>query len=164
MKKVASGKAGTSRARNSNKSNVKKPQNVLSMAKKQAGLTEVAMRAFTKLDNSIHGIWLVRQGLRSRSEQYIAIAKNRKDAIEFCRNFLTPKYCRENEKSSLGLVNDGGDKINRVTYSTNTLLIKGVDFTRKDPGRTNQNPLWYWVIAPAPIVEMSKIKSQRGAE
>jgi hypothetical protein len=135
-----------------NKKQNLRPKGVPSLNKKQKELDKFALKALTTT-SEIHGIWLVRQGLRSRSEQYIAIALNRDNAIAYCRLTLTPRYCRENLKESLVL--DKGDETLKVNYGNNNnqLLIKGIDFSRQETGRTNQNPLWYWVVAPVPIVK-----------
>lgn len=132
------------------KSNVRKPRTAPSLAKKQKELNEGTVETLTTKSN-LYGIWLVRQGLRMRSEQYLAVAESEKDAKQFCRLFHTPLYCRENNSKSLGLSVENS-KINKVNYDNSHLLIKGIDFNRRETGRTNQSPLWYLVIAPIPIV------------
>ena len=127
-----------------------------SKSKDQAGLTNMALKSLTKT-SSIHAIFLVRQGLTRRTEQFIAIAKNQGDAEHFCRNFLTPKYCAENSRQSLRY--DLGDETPSVNKTGSHLLIKGIDFKRTEMGRTNQNPLWYLVIAQVSIVH--RIKNRR---
>ena len=124
-----------------------------SKSKDQQALLNKAMLGLTKT-SSIHTIFLVRQGLTRRTEQFIAIAKNQGDAEHFCRNFLTPKYCAENQRQSLRY--DTGDTTPSVNKTGSHLLIKGVDFKRTEMGRTNQNPLWYLVIAQVSIVHRAK--------
>ena len=131
-----------------------KKNQVPSASKKQKELDKLTVKVLTT-KSKLYGIWLVRQGLRARTEQYIAVAKNKDIAVKFCRHYLTPKYWSENEKLSLRLIIDNSAKL-KVNYGKNQLLIKGIDFTRQEEGRTNQNPLWYWVVAPVPIVNNLK--------
>lgn len=115
-------------------------------------LPNVVTKALTK-NSTLQGIFLVRQGLRARTEQYITLANSKEDALWFCRNFLTPKYCRENESHSLHFYNPKVDKTLKVNSDRNHLLIKGEDFDRRELGRTNQDPLWYLNIATLTVVK-----------
>ncbi len=132
---------------------MKPKQSKISKTKDQVGLTKLALKALTKT-SSIHAIFLVRQGLTRRTEQFITLAKTQEDGLNFCRNFITPKFCAENSRESLRY--DLGDGTPKVNYSGNHLLVKGIDFNRTEMGRTNQNPLWYLVIAQVSIVHKSK--------
>jgi len=114
-------------------------------AQKQAQLMQLALKTI-KRTGIVYGIWLVRQGLRARSEQFITIAVNRKDAVKFCKKVYTHKYCADNNKNALIYP---GTKVNA---GNDHLLIKGEDFSRQDQGRVNSNPLWFWVIAPTKII------------
>lgn len=120
-----------------------------SITKKQGELTSATVRVLSEV-TTLFGIWLVRQGLRMRSEQYLVVAETREDAEQFCRHYSTPLYCRQNLNHSLGL-KVGQKRVNRVNYDKDHLLIKGIDFDRRETGRTNQSPLWYLVIAPIPV-------------
>ena len=123
---------------------------------KQEALLDISKQALTEMSHNIRGIFLVRQGLRSRSEQFMAIAANQKQAEMFCRNTLTPRYCKENEKQSLHFISGRNKKL-KVIYNNDHLLIKAIDFVRTEEGRTNCNPLWYWVIAAIHIVHEIKV-------
>jgi len=118
---------------------------------KQKDLLELSKQVLTKPSKNIYGIFLVRQGLRSRSEQFMAIAVSHKLAVDFCRNTLTPKYCKDCEKQSLHYIGKGKERLNTV-YDQDHLMIKGLDFVRTEEGRTNSNPLWYWNIANINVV------------
>jgi len=141
------------------KPTVKKPNNSSSLTKKQKGLDKLILEALTKLTH-IYGIFLVRQGLKARTEQIVTLAITREDAEFFCRNYLTPKYCRENESTSLKFYNPASDETLRLNHDSNHLMIKGIDFNRREPGRTNQNPLWYLNIAEITIVNKQSIINQ----
>ena len=118
---------------------------------KQKDLVALSVEALTKKSKNIYGIFLVRQGLRSRSEQFMAIAVSHKLAVEFCRNTLTPKYCKDCEKQSLHYIGKGNERLSTI-YDQDHLMIKGLDFVRTEEGRTNSNPLWYWNIANINVV------------
>ncbi len=118
---------------------------------KQKKLIDLSTSFNTKLVNNIYGVFLVRQGLRSRSEQFMAIATSYVQAIRFCRNTLTPKYCTDNDKQSLHFLNKK-EQLD-VNYSKNQLMVKGADFVRTQEGRTNSNPLWYWNVARINIIK-----------
>lgn len=145
------------------KPKVKKPRNAQSMSKKQQGLSKVVLSALAQL-SSIYGIFLVRQGLKARTEQIITLAITRGDAEWFCRNYLTPKFCRENESLSLKFHNPETDESLNVNKDSNHLMIKGIDFNRRESGRTNQNPLWYLNIAEITIVNKQLIINQQKEE
>lgn len=125
-------------------------------ATKQKDLLDLSKQALTKLSKNIYGIFLVRQGLRSRSEQFMAIAASHKLAVDFCRNTLTPKYCADNRKNSLLYYDKKTKETIDVVYDQDHLMIKGVDFVRTEEGRTNGNPLWYWNVAQVHIVHQNK--------
>jgi len=116
-----------------------------SAAQKQKALMELALKTI-KRTGTVYGVWLVRQGLRSRSEQFITIAVDKASAKTFCRKVLTHKYCSDNNANALVYP---GIKVN---MGNDHLLIKGEDFSRQEQGRVNSNPLWYWVIAPTKII------------
>ena len=120
-------------------------------AQKQKKLIDLSKQSNTKLANNIYGVFLVRQGLRARSEQFMAIAVSYIQAVRFCRNTLTPKYCKDNEKLSLHFESNG-QKLS-VNYSPSQLMIKGADFVRTEEGRTNSNPLWYWNVAKINVIK-----------
>lgn len=132
------------------------PKNKSSPSKKQNALSDLVKNALTKVE-SLFGVFLVRQALRARTEQFITVALTRDDAIWFCRNYLTPKYCNENNKSSLKFFNPVKDETLRVNSDNDHLLIKGIDFNRREAGRTNQDPLWYLNIAEITIVNKESI-------
>lgn len=136
-------------------SNVRKPLNKVSKAKKQRDLINGSISRFGR-KSDIYGIFLIRQGLRVRSEQFVALAHSLEDAKAFCRNTLTPKLCSENIKSSLRTVNQKGELL-LVNFSKDQLLIKTQDFVRKEEGRVNSNPLWYWNIALLTIIKHTNI-------
>jgi len=133
------------------------PKRVKRPSREQADLTELTLKTLTKT-SSTHAIFLVRQGLTRRTEQFIALAKSSSDALHFCRHFLTPKYCAENQRQSLRY--DLGDETPKVNFTNDHLLIKGIDFKRTEMGRTNQNPLWYLVIAQVSIVHKTKARKK----
>lgn len=118
---------------------------------KQKDLLALAKESLTKPSKNIYGVFLVRQGLRSRSEQFMAIALSHKLAVEFCRNTLTPKYCKDCEKQSLHYIGKSGETISTI-FDHDHLMIKGIDFVRTEEGRTNSNPLWYWNVANINVV------------
>lgn len=123
----------------------------VSPTQKQKKLIDISLKFNTRQADHIYGVFLVRQGLRQRSEQFMAIAISYIQAIRFCRNTLTPKYCNENERDSLHFVSNG--KRLMVNYSKDLLMIKGVDFIRQEEGRTNDNPLWYWNVVKVNIIK-----------
>lgn len=108
-----------------------------------------------KNTKNIYAIFLVRQGLRSRSEQFITLADAKEVAITFCRTTLTPKYCKEN----LDSIRTGPDESKLpVTYDRNLLLIKNIDFSRKEFGRINSSPLWYWNVTEISVLTKETFK------
>jgi len=119
---------------------------------KQKDLLELSKQALTKPSKNIYGVFLIRQGLRSRSEQFMALALSHKLAVEFCRHTLTPLYCKENQKKSLHYYDPKQKKTIDVVYDQDHLMIKGLDFVRTEEGRTNSNPIWYWNIANINVV------------
>lgn len=133
----------------------KKPTRKVSPSKKQSDLLNGSVKSFGQPSNiqpsNIVSIFLVRQGLRGRTEQIVALADNESTAIEFCRTTLMPKYCNENTKNSLRTLGKDGESLN-VNKSNDQLLIKRIDFVRTEEGRTNANPLWYWNIAKMTII------------
>lgn len=133
----------------------KKPKSSAGGTKNQKKLIDLAIRSNTRLANNIYGIFLVRQGLRQRSEQFMAIAMGHGQAVNFCRNTLTPKYCNENSKNSLHFIDNGNEYL-KVNFDNSRLMIKGLDFVRTEEGRSNNNPLWYWNIAKINIVRNQK--------
>lgn len=137
------------------KSNVHKPLPRVSNTKKQQDLIQGSINRFGR-KSDVYGIFLIRQGLRVRSEQFVTLAHSFKEAQAFCRNTLTPKLCNENVKSSLRTINHKGELL-LVNFSNNKLLIKTQDFVRKEEGRVNSNPLWYWNIALLTVLKHSNI-------
>jgi hypothetical protein len=97
-------------------------------------------------------IFLVRQGLRARSEQFIGIAKDRASAIQFCRHTTMTKCYSDNIKYSIHTVDTKTEEDLNVNFATDKLLIKGIDFSRRDEGRINSNPLWYWNISDVTFI------------
>ena len=113
---------------------------------------------------NVYVIFLIKQELHKRTEQFFGVKRTQSDATYFCRHMITPKECQENikygnfyipvsdeegvvaeipvnfEAPELGLKSD-------TIPTEGKLLIKGIDFTRKDEGRSNNNPRWYWNIA-----------------
>lgn len=118
---------------------------------KQKKLIDLSIKSNTKVAHNIYGVFLVRQGLRARSEQFMGIAISYTQATKFCRSTLTPKYCSDNEKVSLHFVTN--DERIRVNYSNDLLMIKGLDFVRTEQGRMNANPTWYWNIAKINVIK-----------
>lgn len=134
----------------------KKPTHRVSKAKKQADLLNGSIKSFGKLSNIV-GIFLVRQGLRGRTEQFTTLAVDEQTAIEFCRLTLMPKLCSENTKLSMHTIGKDGEPLT-VNKSNDLLLIKRIDFVRTEEGRTNSNPLWYWNIAKLTIITKHGVK------
>ena len=101
---------------------------------------------------TIYLIFLVKQELNIRKEQFFAIKKTQSEAIEFCRNLNMNLYCKQNEKYSIHFTTKKKIKNREIelqiptTYSSTQLLIKRIDFTRQDEGRSNNNPRWFFNI------------------
>lgn len=129
---------------------IKKKTKPLTKTQKQKKFVELAKEIHTNtpgVQEHVFSIFLVRQGLRGRTEQFIGVTFDRDVAIDFCRTTKMEKNARENEKLSLLVVNPSTKENYDVNYAKDLLLIKGIDFTRRDEGRVNSCPLWYWNIA-----------------
>lgn len=120
-------------------------------AKKQKDLLNASKQRFEDGKTEVYGIFLIRQGLKSRTEQILALAESLDVATYFCETTLMPKYCSENVKNSIHTLGKNGKPL-PVNKTNDLLLIKHEDFVRTEEGRTNANPLWYWNIAKMTII------------
>lgn len=139
---------------------MKKTNRVQSKSQKQTKM--IQLNVTNKQQTSKQTTWcifLVRQGLRARSEQFIGIARDRAAAIQFCRDTTMTKCYSDNIKNSIHTMNALGENLD-VNFATDRLLIKGIDFTRRDEGRINSNPLWYWNISEVVFLTHSKTKEK----
>ena len=125
-------------------------RNVKSKAKEQQKLINLSKQVFSE-PKDIFGVFLIRQGLKGRTEQFTTLAISEEVAVAFCRNTLMPKYCASNQKESMHTLGKDNEPL-RVNYTNDLLLIKRIDFVRTEEGRTNSNPLWYWNIAKLTII------------
>lgn len=127
---------------------MKKTSRVQSKSQKEKKMIQLAKEIHQVNSNKTACcIFLVRQGLRARSEQFIGIAINRLEATKFCRSTTMAKCYSDNIKNSIHTTDSKTGESLNVNFETDKLLIKGIDFTRKDEGRINSNPLWYWNIS-----------------
>lgn len=129
-----------------------------SKAKKQKKLLALSEEIHeSKLSqDSVVAIFLIRQGIRVRSEQFTGIADCRSTAIEFCRNTLMPQAYSDNQKKAIHYQSESGEALAVNGEIRDTLLIKGIDFTRKEEGRINSNPLWFWNIVDVTVFKSLK--------
>lgn len=100
-----------------------------------------------KIQIEVYAIFLVKQDLTKRTEQFMAIKGSHKEAIAYARAMEYPKLCNENIKYGANFKNIA------TIYSVNQLLIKNIDFNRRDEGRANNNPRWYWNIASVKVIK-----------
>lgn len=128
----------------------KKPARSKSKAKGQKALLNLSKKIFTE-PAEIYGVFLIRQGLKGRTEQFVTLAKDHDTAVAFCRTTLMPKYCSENQKQSMHTLGKDNEPL-QVNHTNDKLLIKTTDFVRTEEGRTNSNPLWYWNIAKLTVI------------
>lgn len=100
-------------------------------------------------------VFLIKQELNVRKEQFFAVRGTEAEAIEFCRNLDMTPYCKQNTHYSAHFTATVVNKTTNeselvqipVNYDNTHLLIKATDFSRADEGRTNNNPRWYWNIS-----------------
>lgn len=106
--------------------------------------------------DTVIAIFLIRQGVRVRSEQFIGIADCHTTAVEFCRNTLMPQAYSDNQKKAIHFRGNNGEPLAVNGKTSDTLLIKGIDFSRKEEGRINSNPLWFWNIVEVTVFKSPK--------
>ena len=107
-----------------------------------------------KTIKSTNVVFLVKQSTDKRTEFFIDLFSTPVKALDYCRRTSFKMQCRQNiTYGAHYMVNYKAKTELGVNYDDANfrLLVKGIDFDRREVGRTNNNPRWYLHITKLPI-------------
>jgi len=107
-----------------------------------------------KTKKQVYVLFLVKQTTGNRSEHLLDLFSTAHKALDYCRRTSFKMQCRQNITYCSHYTINKRTKIELAVNYDNAnfkLLVKGIDFDRREIGRTNNNPRWYLHITTLPI-------------